>query len=165
MPIQRRAGSRERIQSSCFAGLCFFLKSIFTGLLTLCCYCLSHSVVSDSLWSRGLQPASLLCPWDFPGKNTGVACHELLQGIIPIQGLNPESPAWLVDSLPLSHQGSSLMLTTPKKFPCNTGCPPPAMGDPLLFYVLFLSFHTSPGDLIVLEKCRTTLERNVIMRF
>ena len=24
--------------------------------------------------------ARLLCPWDFPGKNTGVGCHLLLQG-------------------------------------------------------------------------------------
>ena len=28
-------------------------------------------------------------PWDFPGKNTGVGCHFLLQGTFPIQGLNP----------------------------------------------------------------------------
>ena len=27
-------------------------------------------------------------PWDFPGKNTGVGCHFLLQGIVPIPGLN-----------------------------------------------------------------------------
>ena len=31
----------------------------------------------------------LLCPWDFPGKNTRVGCHFLLQGIFPTQGLNP----------------------------------------------------------------------------
>ena len=30
------------------------------------------SVVSDSLWPRGLQPTRILCPWDSPGKNTGV---------------------------------------------------------------------------------------------
>ena len=29
------------------------------------------------------------CSWDFPGKNTGVGCHSLLQGIFPTQGLNP----------------------------------------------------------------------------
>ena len=29
----------------------------------------------------GLQPAGLLCPWHFPGKNTGVGYHFLLQGI------------------------------------------------------------------------------------
>ena len=30
----------------------------------------------------------LLCPWDSPGKNTGVGCHALLQGLLPTQGLN-----------------------------------------------------------------------------
>ena len=35
----------------------------------------SHSVMYDSLWLRGLLPTKLLCPWDFPGKNTGVGCH------------------------------------------------------------------------------------------
>ena len=41
----------------------------------------SRSVLSDSLRPHGLQPSRLLCPWDFPGKNTGVGCHFLLQGI------------------------------------------------------------------------------------
>ena len=41
----------------------------------------SRSVVSDSLRSYGLQPTRLLCPWDSPGKNTGVGCHALLQGM------------------------------------------------------------------------------------
>ena len=41
---------------------------------------LSHSVVSDSSRPHGLQPTRLLCPWDFPGKSTGVGCHFLLQG-------------------------------------------------------------------------------------
>ena len=39
----------------------------------------SHLVMSDSLLPHGLQPTRLLCPWDFPGKNTGVGCHFLLQ--------------------------------------------------------------------------------------
>ena len=39
----------------------------------------SLSVVSDSSRPHGLQPARLLCPWDFPGKNTGVGCHCLEQ--------------------------------------------------------------------------------------
>ena len=38
----------------------------------------SHSVVSDSQRPQGLQPMRLLCPWDFPGKSTGVGCHCLL---------------------------------------------------------------------------------------
>ena len=52
------------------------------------CVCVSHSVMSDSLWPHGLWPARLLCPWDSPGKNTGVGCHALLQGIFPTQGSN-----------------------------------------------------------------------------
>ena len=39
----------------------------------------SCSVMSDSLWTHGLQPTRLLHPWDFPGKSTGVGCHRLLQ--------------------------------------------------------------------------------------
>ena len=43
----------------------------------------------DSLWPHGLQPSRLLCPWYFPGKNPGVGCHLLLQGIFRTQQLNP----------------------------------------------------------------------------
>ena len=38
----------------------------------------SCSVMSDSSLPHGLQPTRLLCPWDFPGKTTGVGCHCLL---------------------------------------------------------------------------------------
>ena len=38
----------------------------------------SRSVVSDSSRPHGLQPTRLLCPWDFPGRRTGVGCHCLL---------------------------------------------------------------------------------------
>ena len=41
----------------------------------------SRSVVSDSSRPHGLQPTRLFCPWDFPGKSTGVGCHCLLQEI------------------------------------------------------------------------------------
>ena len=46
------------------------------------------SVMSDSLWPHGLQPARLLWPWNTLGKNTGVENHFLLQGIFPTQGSN-----------------------------------------------------------------------------
>ena len=46
-----------------------------------------------SLPPHGLQPTRLLCPWDFPGKNTGVGCHFLLQGIFPDQGSETVPPA------------------------------------------------------------------------
>ena len=44
--------------------------------------------MSDSLQPHGLQPTRLLCPWDFPGKSTGMGCHFLLQGIFLTQGSN-----------------------------------------------------------------------------
>ena len=47
--------------------------------------------MSDSLWPHGLQPTKLLCPWNFPGKNTGVGCHFLLRGIFPTQESSPHS--------------------------------------------------------------------------
>ena len=62
------------------------------------------SVVSDSLRPHGLWSTRLLCPWDFPGKNTEVGCHFLLQGIFLLQGSNPHPLHWQADSLPLSHR-------------------------------------------------------------
>ena len=56
--------------------------------LSKTCVCLSHSVVSASLRPHGLYPARFLCPWNFPGKNTGVGSHSLLQEIFLTQGLN-----------------------------------------------------------------------------
>ena len=46
----------------------------------------------------------LLCLWDFPGKNSGVGCHALLQGIFPTQGSIMSLLYllhWQVGSLPL----------------------------------------------------------------
>ena len=66
-------------------------------------------VVSDFVWSHGLQPARLLCPWNLPGKNTKEGCHFLLQRIFLIQGSNLcllHLLQWQVDSLPLCHLGN-----------------------------------------------------------
>ena len=49
-----------------------------------------------TLRSHGLQPTGLLCPWDFPGKNTEVG----FPGYLPHPGIEPGSPALQVDSLP-----------------------------------------------------------------
>ena len=46
------------------------------------------SVMSNSLGLHGMQSTRLLYLGDFPGKNTGVGCHFLLQGIFPTQGSN-----------------------------------------------------------------------------
>ena len=89
------------------------------GCICTTCYAVpSHSVMSNSVapWT---VPTSLLCPRDFPGNNTGVGCHFLLQGISPTQGLNPHVSFlhWQADSLSLLppgklylHHGSQQML-------------------------------------------------------
>ena len=67
------------------------------------CVCVSHLVMSDSvtLWTRAYQvPLSM----DFPGKNTGVGCHFLLQGIFLTQGSNPGLPHCRQILYCLSHQ-------------------------------------------------------------
>ena len=51
----------------------------------------------------------LLCPWNSPGKNIGVDCHFLLQGIFPTQGSNPGLPHCRQALYHLSHQESPTM--------------------------------------------------------
>ena len=74
-----------------------------TGLVHSECACNeSHSVESNSLWPY----ARLLCPWNSPGKNTGVGCHALLQEIFPTQILNLGLPHCWQILYQLNHQGS-----------------------------------------------------------
>ena len=54
---------------------------LFFFLVVHCCCCQVTSVVSDSVRPHRRQPTRLHCPWDSPGKNTGVCCHFLLQCI------------------------------------------------------------------------------------
>ena len=61
------------------------LDGSFYKLVVASCFC-RCSVMSNSSWLHGPYPARLLCPWDSPGKNTGVGCRDLLQGIFPTQG-------------------------------------------------------------------------------
>ena len=74
-----------------------------------CLQCTSiASVVSNSVRPCGPQPASLLHPWDSPGKNTGMSGQVLLQGIFPTQGSNPcllSLLHWQLVSLPLAPPG------------------------------------------------------------
>ena len=63
-------------------------------------------VMSDSVRRYGQPPTRLLCPQDSLGKNTGVGCHLLFQGIFLTQELNPRLLHWQADSLPLRYQGS-----------------------------------------------------------
>ena len=64
------------LEPKCFKSLC------------VCCH-YSHVRLSVTLWT--LQPARLLCLWDSPGKNAGVGCHALLQGIFQNEEIEPAS--------------------------------------------------------------------------
>ena len=61
-----------------------------------------------------LSSNQLLCPWDCPGKNTGVGCRALLQGIFPTQGSNPGLPHCRRILYHLSHQGSPCCIAWPQ---------------------------------------------------
>ena len=81
-------------------------------------------ILSPSLHAKPLQScptlcdpmdSMLLCPWDSPGKNTGVGCHPLLQGIFPTQESNPCLLGllhWQAGPLPLVPPGKPPLLDT-----------------------------------------------------
>ena len=52
--------------------------------------------MSDSFATPWTVDHQALCPWDFPGKNTGIGCHFFLQGIFLTQGSNPHLSLALV---------------------------------------------------------------------
>ena len=81
-------------------------QGIRSSSFCVCCSCLVAKLCLTLLLPLGLQPSRFLCPWDFAGKNTAVACHFLLRGIFPTQGSNMRLPHWQADSFPLSHQGA-----------------------------------------------------------
>ena len=97
----------------------FFFFFFFTVCKHACMF--SHSVVSDSV-AHGLWPSRLLCPQDFLGKNTGMGCHFLLQGLFLSQGSNLHLLHQQVDSLLLSHWGSSQLLAVARRMCCCFSC-------------------------------------------
>ena len=62
------------------------------------------NVLVTQLYLTLCDPARLLCPWDFPGKNTGVGCYFLLQGIFLTRGLNLGLPHCRQTLFRLIHQ-------------------------------------------------------------
>ena len=66
----------------------------------------SRSVMFDSLRPNGLLPTTILHPWDFPDKSTGVGCHFLLQRIFATQGSKLGLPHCGQTLYHLSHQAS-----------------------------------------------------------
>ena len=68
--------------------VCVCVCCSVASVMCVCVCCSIASVMSKSLRPHGLQTASLLCPWDFTGKNTRMGCHAFLQGIFLTQGLS-----------------------------------------------------------------------------
>ena len=68
----------------------------------LVCCCQLAKLCLTLLRPQRLQPLRPLSPWGFPGKNTAVGCHTLLQGIFPTQRLNLSLTllCWQEGSLP-----------------------------------------------------------------
>ena len=80
-----------------------------TTIMLLLLLLLSHSVVSDSVWSHRRQPTRLPHPWDSPGKNTGVGCHFLLQCMkVKSESEVAQSCPTLSDPMDCSPPGSSV---------------------------------------------------------
>ena len=70
---------------------------------------LSHIQLFATPWTVAYQaPLSM----EFPRQEYGVSCHFLLQGIFPAQGSNPCLLHWQTDLLPMSHQGSPILIIT-----------------------------------------------------
>ena len=80
-----KSSAMGRINVTCYKAS--FKYRTRNEVVFVCC-----SIVPDALQPHGLHPTRLLCPWDFPGKDTGVGCHFLLQEIFPAQELNPGLP-------------------------------------------------------------------------
>ena len=70
--------------------------------------CFSHALLFIAMWAVAHQaPLSM----GFPGKNTGVGCHDLLQAIFPTQGSNLSLLCllhWQAGSLPLAPPGKPM---------------------------------------------------------
>ena len=95
-------------------------------------------LVTQLLQPHGLYSARLLCPWDSPGKNTGVGLPFPTSGDLPNPGIKPRSPALQADSLPTE---------SPRKPQFPTLCLP----------IAFPAFSVKRSEKHVLKKppCRT----------
>ena len=78
-----------------------------SALLLLCLVVQSCPTLCDTM---DCSPPGSSVHGDSPGKNTGVGCHDLLQGIFLTQGLNASLPHCRQILYHLSHQGSPRIL-------------------------------------------------------
>ena len=101
--------------------------------------CMCACSVASSRVQCFSDPSRRLCPWNYPGKNTGMGCHFFLRGIFPTQRLKRCLPCllhWQTDSLPQCHTTSLTYYSL-----CIQVCPLSWMEEPtighLIVYQLF----------------------------
>ena len=92
----------------------------------------SPALQADSLPTELSGPTRVLCPWNSLGKNTGVGCHFLLQGVFPTEGSNLGLLHCRQSLYHLSHQGSPLHTGEPVPEQRAPGkCSVPRPGSPV----------------------------------
>ena len=74
---------------------------------------ISCLVMPYSLWPHELQPTRLLCPWDSPGRNTGVGCHSFSRG-----------SSWDTDWIQVSHIAGRFFTLQTTREALKTSSPP-----------------------------------------
>ena len=105
---------------------------------------LSNSLRPHVLFSRR---AGLLCPWESPGKNTGVGCHFLLQGVLPIWGSNPDLLHCTQILYHLSHRETPTIFWSLLKFmPIDLVMPSHPLLPPSPFSSIFPSIWVFPNE-------------------
>jgi len=114
--------------------------------------------MSESVRPHGLGPARLLCSWD-PGKNTGVGCHALLQGLFPTQGSNVSlmSPS-LADGFLLLVPPGKLYLCQLSFFFLHPYCQHPKSARMLHAYSALCSTEVHPPNRMPLLMCFLSLQ-------
>ena len=99
---------------------CLILKNFIYVLsphlgLCCCCYCCSVAKSCHTVcYPMDGSPPGSSVHGDSPGRNTGVGCHVLLQGIFPTQGSNSDLPHCMWILYCLSHQGSPMDISLSK---------------------------------------------------
>ena len=95
--------------SAKFISLSPSLPCIYDRFLLYGCVCLIAQSCLTLCDPMDCSPPGSSVHGDSPGKNTGVGCHALLQGIFLTQGLNPGLLHYRQILCHLSHQGSFLL--------------------------------------------------------
>ena len=109
--MEKNMGKEYKTQSlCCTAEIKHIVNQLYFNKIIFEKCCLTTQLCPTLCDPMDCSPPGCSVHGDSPGKNTGVGCHALLQGIFPTQGLNPGVPHCRQILYHLSHQGSPRML-------------------------------------------------------